>query len=112
MIVRPGVLWVELFETLDITKDSVTQSIKVIKIGDIIKSVTVAVTEAFGGTFSLTAGFPADTSELIKTTDVKLNTIGNYKVDHYRTSTGTETIRVYISGTSTTGAAKIIVEFI
>jgi hypothetical protein len=99
-------------ETLSITKDSVTQSIKSLVSGDIIKCVTVSVTEAFGGTFALTVGFPADNDELIKTTDVKLSTIGSYKVDHYRTSTTSETIRIYISGASTTGAAKIVVEFI
>ncbi len=84
-------------------------TLKSMVIGDFIKSVLIHVTSVFDVGLSLSVGFPADPSELVSQSDVKLRKLGMYEFSVYRFSTIAETFNMYFYGSSTQGSGIIYV---
>lgn len=77
--------------------------------GDIIREIKINIETAFNGGASLTCGFPTDPDELVESGEVDMTTVDEFVFTPLRTSTTSEDLKLYLSGTLTVGAGFILI---
>lgn len=71
--------------------------------GRVLEEVAIVVVTPFNAGVTATVGFPGDTSGVMGSTHIDLQTEGVYKAEPYRTFTTQQTLNLYITGSPTVG---------
>lgn len=101
----------ETFEA-DFTKaNTPAMTLKKLYPEDVVREIVVEITEVFDPGITVSVGVPANHDAVFAAADIDAQTVGLYKAFPYRESAATETLALYISAASATGAGKVYILF-
>lgn len=80
-------------------------------VGDFIREVYVEITQPFSAGVALTLGFPANHQELLASTEIDPQQVGQYQALASRKIAVSETMTLYLTGTAAVGQGRVVVEF-